>query len=232
MKSLAIKTLLAVSVLLCTQQSARATNANTYVADGERLYANGDYIKALSCFESSVTLDPDNAEGHYGLANVLLKLQKTQDAISEYQQAQSLSPKGQIGEYSKRALSALSGKTGQNSDGGTQQLSPQSGSTSAAAGSAQTDSQKAAILAEGKARAAEIRAQADREIAALKQEMQSSLLDTTAYLSAKGSRAGAQYFNNDVKSDFTARISSINSNAQRRIDETLKASQQRADSYP
>jgi tetratricopeptide (TPR) repeat protein len=230
MNSLAIKTLLAVSMLLCTQQSARA--ANTYVADGERLYAKGDYIKALSCFESSVAIDPDNAEGHYGLANVLLKLQKTQDAINEYQQAQLLSPKGQIGEYSKRALSALSSKAGQHRDGGTQQLSPQTGPTSATAGSAQTDSQKAAILAEGKARAAEIRAQADREIAALKQEMQSSLLDTTAYLAAKGGRAGAQNFNTDVKSDYTARISSIDSDAKRRIDETIKASQQRADSYP
>jgi tetratricopeptide (TPR) repeat protein len=238
MKSLTI-TLIAAGLFLTTQQSAEA---NTYVSDGERLYAKGDYIKALSCFESSVALDPKNAEGHYGLANVLLKLQKTQKAVSEYREAESLSPTGKIGEYSRKALAALSAQTGQNYDGDSGQSSPQSAQTAGSQaarsgnqrtqnGNAQTDDRKAAIIAEGNARAAEIKAEADRKIAALKQEMQSTLLNTDEYLSARGSRAGARVFNSGVQSDYNSQIEAIRSDAKRRADETIRTHQEKADLY-
>jgi tetratricopeptide (TPR) repeat protein len=61
--------------------------AGYYNERGARAVSQGDMSSAAYYYQRAISLNPDYAQAHYGLANVYEDLQKYNDAITEYSQA-------------------------------------------------------------------------------------------------------------------------------------------------
>jgi tetratricopeptide (TPR) repeat protein len=59
---------------------------------GDALYAAGNFEAALNTYHKVVELDPDDAQGHYNLAEMYYDTGKLQDAERECRQALRLDP--------------------------------------------------------------------------------------------------------------------------------------------
>jgi len=68
----------------------RADFARTYQDLADRFRARGQYPHAQRCYQRALELNPDNAEGHYGLGTVYTKLRQYTEAEREYRQAAEL----------------------------------------------------------------------------------------------------------------------------------------------
>jgi len=83
---------------------ARAENddnvADFYIKDGNY---KGAYLR----YKDAVTYDPDNADGHFRLAEMARKLGKTDEAVSEYNAALKLDPQGSDVKAARKALAGL-----------------------------------------------------------------------------------------------------------------------------
>lgn len=58
---------------------------NLYL-NGERQYLSGNIGSSMLSYQQAIALNPDYVEAHYGLGRLYEKLQKTGEAIQEYQQ--------------------------------------------------------------------------------------------------------------------------------------------------
>jgi hypothetical protein len=59
--------------------------ADVFVAEGEALLARGDYAGALPQFERAVALAPEHIAARYGLGTALSHLDRTQEAVAQFQ---------------------------------------------------------------------------------------------------------------------------------------------------
>jgi tetratricopeptide (TPR) repeat protein len=102
----AFRLLIVASFVCLSQQAASATD---YLVNlGERYYKSGDYANAAESLRSAIRKTPQNAYAHYMLGNTLLLLHKASEAEEEYKFSAQLDPNGQIGKYSKQAISKIS----------------------------------------------------------------------------------------------------------------------------
>ena len=61
-----------------------------YLSLGSVFFQRGYYDQSEGFFRTAVKDDPNSAEAHYGLGSACLKLQKTDDARSNFQRATQL----------------------------------------------------------------------------------------------------------------------------------------------
>lgn len=86
MKAIFAITLIAVSVL-CTSAYAREKSAESWLKEGYSLAGNGSYEQALQAYDKSTQIDPNNELAWINKANVLLELNRTDEAKNAYQKA-------------------------------------------------------------------------------------------------------------------------------------------------
>src|ERR1700761_5215761 len=84
------------------------------IADGKKLieegiakYRAGDYSEAAGLLGAALSTEFGNPILHYYLADSYLKQNDKENAIKENQIALALQPKGQVGDYCRKALLAL-----------------------------------------------------------------------------------------------------------------------------
>ncbi len=92
MKAIFAIALIAVSVL-CTSASAQEMSAESWLKEGYNLTANGSYEQALQAYEKSIQMDPNNEIAWINKANVLLMLNRTNEATGAYQKALDITNK-------------------------------------------------------------------------------------------------------------------------------------------
>ncbi len=173
------------ALALATTLTANSSLAVDNLAQGEALYAKGDYKKAEQIIRAEILAHPKNAAAYYLLGNILVSLSSTSEAIRQYKTAASLDPSGTAGAYSKQALNNL-GFTSPNSSFATRQTVGSSGSSafnddtqllkkSVSSISAETNQAEQRVNAELDQKLAEINREAERKIASLKQDMQEQI---------------------------------------------------------
>ncbi len=79
---------------------------------GKIEYARGDYQKALSYFDKTVSQQPNNATALYYRANTLIKLGLRTQALLDYQKAYQFADSPLMQDYCQTALSSLASNTG------------------------------------------------------------------------------------------------------------------------
>ncbi len=97
--------------LLFASNFAGVALAEDFLDEGKKMYAAKRFEEARHFFEAEIKTNPKNTIAHYLLANVLLELKQTADAQKEYQKSEELDPNGIAGQYSRLALSSISGKS-------------------------------------------------------------------------------------------------------------------------
>ncbi len=75
-----------------TPAPSPAASATDVIERGMDAFAEGNFDKAAEVFQQAIVMEPDNAEGHTGLAKVLIRQEKYDLAIAELQQAVQLDP--------------------------------------------------------------------------------------------------------------------------------------------
>lgn len=74
---------------------------------GMQEYQAGDYANAAGHLGAALTTEFNNPVLHYFLANSYIKLNDKKSAIREFRIAYALDPEGEVGKFSKQALSYL-----------------------------------------------------------------------------------------------------------------------------
>jgi tetratricopeptide (TPR) repeat protein len=80
-------------------------DARSHLRAGTEAFNRGDKTTAEHHFRAGLTLDPANAELHFGLGNLLAGQQRLDDAIAELRKAASLS--GEVASYREGLARAL-----------------------------------------------------------------------------------------------------------------------------
>jgi tetratricopeptide (TPR) repeat protein len=92
MKTIFAIALIAVSVL-CTSAFAQEKSAESWLKEGYNLSANGSYEQALQAYDKSIQIDPNNELAWINKANVLLRLNRTDEATDAYKKALDITNK-------------------------------------------------------------------------------------------------------------------------------------------
>ena len=95
MSSQCIPGRLAVIVLPSILLLAGCHSANSYLEKGNALFARGQFEEASLDFRKAAQKDPASGEAHYRAALAELKLNKTAEALQDYEQAVRLMPENQ-----------------------------------------------------------------------------------------------------------------------------------------
>ena len=80
--------------------------ADDYIKQGEGLYLQGDYDGAVVCFEKAILMNNNLDEAWYWRGNVLIKLQRPEEALACYDQAILIKPEHWEAWYNKANLLA------------------------------------------------------------------------------------------------------------------------------
>ncbi len=92
-----MKTRFAIALLtiamLCASALAQEETAESWLKEGYNLSANGSYEQALQAYEKSIQIDPNNEITWINKANVLLRLNRTDEATDAYQKALDITNK-------------------------------------------------------------------------------------------------------------------------------------------
>ena len=86
MKAIVAIALIAGTVL-CTFASAQEMSADDWLKEGFSLAANGSYEQSLEAYDKSIQIDPNNELAWINKANILLRLNRTDEATGAYQKA-------------------------------------------------------------------------------------------------------------------------------------------------
>lgn len=78
--------------LLRSTGSQLSFSANDYVEQGKAFYFEGRFEDALSCYEQSIQIEPENARAWFGKGAALTKLQQLEGAIVAYEKAIDIKP--------------------------------------------------------------------------------------------------------------------------------------------
>lgn len=92
MKAIFAIALIALSVL-CTYAFAEEESAEGWLKEGFNLSANGSYEEALQAYDKSIQIDPNNELAWINKANILLGLNRTDEATNAYQKALDITNK-------------------------------------------------------------------------------------------------------------------------------------------
>jgi tetratricopeptide (TPR) repeat protein len=84
--ALAMVSLLSLAVL-CACATAQEETAESWLKEGYSLSANGSYEQALQAYDKSIQIDPNNELAWINKANVLLRLNRTNEATDAYHKA-------------------------------------------------------------------------------------------------------------------------------------------------
>jgi len=94
------------------EDAGSAGHIDTARADKDQQVADfyikdGNYAGAYLRYKDAVIFDPDNADAHFGLAEMARKKGKTDEAIEQYQASLKLDPKGEHAKEARKALAEL-----------------------------------------------------------------------------------------------------------------------------
>ena len=67
-------------------------NYDVWFKLGEAYFESGNYEKAAHSFDRCISINPKHANSHYGKAKILIRLEKTKDAIDCLKSAFELDP--------------------------------------------------------------------------------------------------------------------------------------------
>lgn len=88
----------------CTTATRAVATSGDYLEQGTNYYRQGDFLSASAALNWAIRQTPTNANAHYYLANVLVKLGRMSEAQNEYQRAFTLSQDPKIKTYCQAAL--------------------------------------------------------------------------------------------------------------------------------
>lgn len=74
---------------------------------GRFYFKDGNYAGATARYQDALQHDPENPEAHFGLAQVLLKQNKRQDAIGHLQRYVQLAPDDEHTKEAQKLLAKL-----------------------------------------------------------------------------------------------------------------------------
>lgn len=80
-------------IALCAYAAAQEGTAESYLKEGYSLSANGSYELALQAYDKSIQIDPNNEIAWINKANVLLRLNRTDEATDAYLKALDITNK-------------------------------------------------------------------------------------------------------------------------------------------
>src|SRR5262249_20392762 len=69
------------------------TDPNEFVARGNNFYANGEYERAISDYDTAIRLDPKNAKAFYGRACARVRRDEDSKALADFTETIKLDPK-------------------------------------------------------------------------------------------------------------------------------------------
>ncbi len=98
----------------CVFAKTAPVNSQNMVQAGISNYKKGNYTGSVEILEKAVKQNPGNALAHYYLAMAYVKIEKKENAISEYQNVIKLNPNDQLAAYATAGLKGLGGSMPEN----------------------------------------------------------------------------------------------------------------------
>lgn len=95
--------------MLCACATAQEETAESWLKEGYSLSANGSYEQALQAYDKSIQIDPNNELVWINKANVLLRLNRTDEATDAYQKALDITNRTLVADPSNSTLWSAKG---------------------------------------------------------------------------------------------------------------------------
>jgi len=233
-----------VNLVLCFSlvsaiSSLSPSQAGQLMDEGMRLYSAGQFEKSGGCFAAEIKQNPMDASAHYLLGNVYLKLNRTAEAVSEYQKASSLEPNGSVGQYSRQALATLVKNSGAGKAPVQAGAVDSETRSSAQAISQQTNEKEGRVSAELEAKIKDINDLADSKVKTLEKEMNDQIAANGSAITVVGvgGFGNRNVFrrqvynpadaNEQIRAEYEPQIQAVRDQARKQIDLATAAYKQR-----
>lgn len=218
--------LILLGLLLAVSNSQRVLAEDDSLADGQQEYAQSNYGKAVSIFNAIILKNPKDSAAHYMLGNTYQQLERSNDAIHEYEFASRLDPTGKVGNYSRAALSGIRAKLNPPPMSAISPASPIK-RTESDNGASKAAEKLMELQKDRDSKIKFIRDQSNEKI----QQLQNEMNEEIAANGRARSGRGRMYYdpsdlNSEIKKNYEPRMNRIEEDSTKRIEEINKAYQE------